>query len=318
MGRRSRWWIVLWLALTLAIAFAVPRLPWRSMFTELTRAHPGLIALAVIANFLILPLWALEWRLLAPRDRPVPYRTMFDVVSITASVLNSIPFLAGEISAIGLLIGRAGLSRGAAFSVLALDQVLVAFAKLAVLVAAALLAPLPAWLRDGVLTLGVILSSALLALLPLAHRWHQLQGWLLRSPSRLRIALADLAAWGTHFGALRSSRTVAAVAALALLKKAAELAAVLAVQMAFGVPPSLSVGLLVLGALAISTMLPVAPANLGVYEATVFGVYRYVGLPADTALGLALVQHAAFLLPALFTGYALLTWRQMTARLLRA
>jgi hypothetical protein len=125
------------------------------------------------------------------------------------------------------------------------------------------------------------------------------------------VGAARLVEWGAHFDVLREGRRAWRVALLALSKKAAELAGILAVQMAFGIEPSIAAALLLLGALAITTLLPVAPANLGVYEATVFATYRFLGVPAETALGLAIVQHLCFLLPSLATGYFILTLRQL-------
>ena len=50
--------------------------------------------------------------------------TMFEVVSVTGAVLNTVPFFAGEATAVGLLVARAGLSAGATGSLLAMDQLL--------------------------------------------------------------------------------------------------------------------------------------------------------------------------------------------------
>lgn len=319
-GTGLRRWLLpmLWIGVTIAIAFTFPFLPWRQAAMEARRASPGWLLAAVLANLAILPLWAQEWRVLVPGVARVTFRRMFEVVAVTAAVLNSVPFLAGEISAVALLMARAGLSRGAALSVLAMDQLLVAFAKASVLIAAALVAPIPGWLRGGVLTLVGILAAMLAGLVPLAHRWRAAQSWLLRAPSRWRIALADLVSWGGHFDALREGPRALQSAAFALMKKLAELAAVIAVQLAFGLAPSVPMALLVLAALALSTMIPIAPANLGVYEATVFGVYRYAGLTAELALGLAVIQHVCFLLPPLATGYLMLSLQQLRLRRLRA
>jgi uncharacterized membrane protein YbhN (UPF0104 family) len=243
---------------------------------------------------------------------------MFEVVAITAAILNSVPFFAGEASAVALLIGRAGLSRGAALSVLAMDQLLVGLGKLAVLAAAAVYAPLPTWLRTGVLSLAIGVVALLSILLPLAHRWDSLKSRLLAHPSGLRRALARAVAWGAHLDAVRQPSRIWRVASLALAKKTVELIAILAVQVAFGLEPSVAGGLLILAGLSVTTLLPVAPANVGVYEATVFAIYRYLGVSSETALGLAVVQHVCFLLPALATGYLTLTLRQLLPRRLRA
>ena len=59
-------------------------------------------------------------------------------------------------------------------------------------------------------------------------------------------------------------------------------------------------------------MVAVTPGNLGVYEATAFFVYQYVGLPPDTALGLALLQHVCYLLPMTGVGYLVLWYRNLS------
>ena len=311
----SRWPLALgWVGLTVVLILTVPDLPWQRAVDHTKRIHAGWLTAALVANLIILPLWAAEWRLLVPGTVRVAYRRMFEVVSVTAAVLNSVPFFAGEASGVALLIARAGLSRGAALSVLAMDQLLVGFAKLALIAATALYVPLPGWLRGGILSLlgGVVALLAILLLL--AHRWATLRDRLLDRPSKIRELGARLMAWGTHFDALREPGRARRLTALALAKKGAELLGILAVQMAFGVEPTFAGALLVLAALSITTLLPVTPANLGVYEATVFATYRFLGLPAESALGMAIVQHLCFLLPPLTTGYALLTVRQLKRR----
>jgi uncharacterized membrane protein YbhN (UPF0104 family) len=64
--------------------------------------------------------------------------------------------------------------------------------------------------------------------------------------------------------------------------------------------------ILVMGALNLTTVLPVTPGNFGVYEGTVFLVYQFCGLAPELALSLALLQHLCFLLPMVGTGYLVL------------
>ncbi len=314
--RRPMRWLApaLWLILSVAIVVAARHVSWPQVLTLLLQVKLAWVAVAVAANFAILPLWAIEWRLLAPAAARVSFKGMWDVVTISAAVLNTVPFLAGEATAVALLVDRAGLTRGAALSVLALDQLLVAFAKLTVIGTAALAAPLPEWLRGGVLSLAIAFALLLGILMLLAHRWSSLRARLQETQGRARDLGARLLAWGQHFELLRNRPRIAQVMTLALAKKAAELAAIVAIQLAFGFAPSFNWGILILAALAITTLLPVAPGNLGVYEATVYGVYRYVGVQSDAALGMALAQHLCFLLPPIVVGYASLTARQLSRR----
>lgn len=312
----SRRWLLwgLWLALTLALVLAMRNLAWPDILQRLSQVRLGWIAAAVATNFVILPLWAAEWRLLVPAAFRVTYRRMFGIVAITASVLNAVPFFAGEASAVGLLIARAGLSRSAAASVLALDQLLVALAKLLTLAAAAVLVALPGWLRGGIWSLVAGFTLLLATLVVLAHAWERLHGWFTRDAGRIRLLIGSVVAWGRHLDAVRDPRRAAFAILLAVLKKAAEIAAVMATQAAIGLDPSLSAAVLVVAALAVTTLLPVSPANLGVYEATVFACYRYLGVAADAAVGLAVVQHVCFLLPSMLTGYGIATLAQLRPR----
>ena len=308
---------VAWGALTIAVAFTIPRLPWQRAVTEMKHLQATWLVAAMLANLAILPLWALEWRMLVPAAVRVSFARMFEIVAATAAVLNSVPFLAGEASGVLLLIGRAGLSRGAALSVLAMDQLLVGFAKLSVLAMAALYAPMPDGLRAGVLGLTLGVTAMLVVLIPLANHWRRMrEGLLARAGgSGTATVVARLLAWGEHFEALRAPGLALRLVGLALAKKALELGAIVAVQIAFGLDVRLDAGLLVLAALALTTLLPVAPANLGVYEATVFSVYRFLGFNAETALGIAIVQHLCFLLPSVATGYLTITIRPMLERM---
>lgn len=313
-SRRSRWPLAaLWVLLTVALYFAARDLPWSSAVAALARVSPSMTAVAVALNLAILPLWMLEWSLLKPRAARVSRGRMFEVVTVTASIHNAVPFMAGEAAAVGLLV-NAGLQRGAALSVLAMDQLLVGLAKLVVLSTAALLAPIPEWLSAGVLSLVAGVLAFLFVLLLLAHFGPVISLQLRERHTRPRELFAKLAGLGAHLAALREPSLALRVIGLALLKKALELAAIVAIQYAVGLDPSFAPAVLVLAALAVTTSLPVAPANLGVYEATVYATYRYVGIDADTALAIALIQHLAFLLPMIATGYLTLTLRQLRAR----
>lgn len=301
------------MVLTVALYLAGRDLPWGNAFATLSGVSPALVAVAVTLNFAILPLWMLEWMLLKPRAAAVTHRRMFELVTVTASVHNAVPFLAGEAAAIGLLI-NAGVQRGAALSVLAMDQLLVGIAKLLVLLFAALTAPIPTWLKAGVLSLVAGVAVLFLVLLLLAHFGPVISAQLRETRSRGRELMARLTGLGAHLVALREPWIASRVVALAIAKKLLELGAMVVIQMALGQDASVAAAALVLAALAVTTSLPVSPANLGVYEATVYATYRYLGVDSDTALALAIVQHLAFLLPMIATGYIMLTVRSFARR----
>lgn len=298
-------WLLAWLALSVALIAAIRATPWARASEVLLRQDARWAALAVALNLAILPLWASEWVRLAPAVERPQWRRTLGVVALTSATLNTIPFFAGEATAVVLLVARAGLSRAGALALLALDQLLVGVAKLTVIAAAAVVAPLPSWLRNGVAALvaGVVIAGAAMFAAVSLHR---------SAPPAGR--LAWMQRWAARLDVLRDPRRLAAVVALAMLKKAAEAAAVLAAQRAVGIELPWWSAVLVVAALGIGTLLPLAPGNLGTYEASAFVVYRSLGVPAHEALGLSIVQHLYFLAPAVGAGYLLLTVRQFRPR----
>jgi uncharacterized membrane protein YbhN (UPF0104 family) len=257
---------------------------------------------AALACFLaILPLWAAQWRLLAPPADGASFPCMLGVVAMTSTVLNTTPLLVGEAAAVVFLVGRAGLSRGAALSVLAMDQLFVGVAKLCVLAGAAWVAALPLWMERGAKGLlgGVALLT--LGLAALAWRGDRLPPWPGGTlPARGRRLLTTLRG---ALAPLRSPTRSGGALGLALAKKLAEVLAILCMQRAFGLDVAASSALVVLAAINLATLLPVVPANAGVYEGAVVVAYSWLGVAPALALGLALVQHACFFLALALPGY---------------
>jgi hypothetical protein len=284
-----------WLALFVAIALvtiALRRMDVARAWSELSAVRPGWLGAALLCYFAILPLWAVQWHLLAPFAPGRPLARMFAVVSMTSTVLNTTPLLVGEATGVVLLVTLGGLSRAAALSVLAMDQLLVGIAKLIVLGTAALLVALPRWMPGTVapLAMGV---AALLALLSIAAWRHtQLARWAARvAAPRLGDGLASL---GEALAPLRSPARGGGSLLLALAKKSAEIAAILCIQRAFGVSLPMASAVVVLACLNLATLVPVVPGNVGVYEAAVVVAYSWFGLPAEQALGIAVVQHVCY------------------------
>jgi len=84
--------------------------------------------------------------------------------------------------------------------------------------------------------------------------------------------------------------------ALALVKKAAEVCAMLCMQRAFGLDLPVGAAILALGMLNLSTLLPIVPGTIGVYEDAIVLAYSRYGVSPEQAVGLAAVQHLCYLL----------------------
>lgn len=280
------------LALAGLVVAALQRMDLARAAAELSTARVEWILAALVCYATILPLWAWQWTLLAPRAPRPRTGAMLGVVTLTSAVLNTTPMLVGEATAVVLLVSRAGLDRPAALSVLAMDQLLVGVAKLGVLATAALAAPLPLWMVRAVVVL--IAGLALLggALVVAAWRHAHVEETLARVlPAPLATSVA---AFAFSLEPLRAARRGIPSLGLALLKKAVEVGAILCVQRAFGVHLPIGGAVLVLAVLNLATLLPVVPGNVGVFEAAVVLALTRLGVGAEQALGIAVVQHLCY------------------------
>jgi len=241
-----------------------------------------------------------------------------------------VPALLGHAAGVALLAGRGGVGTAGALSVLSQHQAVEGLTKLAMLGAAALAAPLPAWMRAALGGLAVVALSFIGVLLVAALRARTADPDAAPVPppaadaargARLR---AFVARWAAGLEALRAPRRFALAVLSALLMKVAEAGGWLAVERAFAqVPGVLPAGLppasplLALAAVSLASALSATPGNVGVYEFAASEAYRRMGASSDAALALAVAGHVCYLLPFVGAGYVLLTARELRALLAR-
>jgi uncharacterized protein (TIRG00374 family) len=306
VGRRRIQLLVGLLIVAALTVFAARSLDWRRVFDAIRSANASWLVAAVLANTGILAFWTGFWRDLLPRGEAVSYWRMFRIASIASAVMNTVPFLAGHASSVVLLVRRGGVTRHGALSVLALDQLGEGLAKVIVFTLVAAVTPIPTVMRAGVLTATVAVAVLLVVLLGLSYRHRVNPEAIPEHASVAQRVRAFAGRWAHALDTLRSPRRSASALASVLWMKAAEAIGIIAVQRSLGVEIPFAGSLLVLAAVLLGTMIPLAPGNLGTYEASVWLAYDYLGVPPTTAVALALVQHACFMLPAVGVGYVLL------------
>ena len=309
--RRVRWAAAWTLASALLVACLL-QVEWTRALAAAASASPLRVLGAVASNLAIVPLWAAQWVLFLPRRRRIPLPRMLRITAVMAMVSNSVPFLAGQLTGFHLLARRGGVGYAASLSVTTLDQVAEGMAKLTLLALLGALTPLPDPLRAALLALALAVGALLLLALAGALRHTSLRLLARRlHPRPLATAVRFVARWAQHLEGVRRPRVLVSGYGLALAMKGAEAAGILLVQTALGVQlPPWSV-LLVLAAVGLSTMVAVTPGNLGVYEASAFLAYRWLGVGAETALALAAVQHLAYLVAMGGAGWAAVTFRAL-------
>ena len=284
------------------LVFAARRIDVTRVVAELRTVRASWIVAALLCYVSILPLWALQWRLLAPQTERNTFRRMLGVIAMTSSTHNTTAFFVGEATGGLLLATHVGLGRSAALSVIAMDQLLVGIAKLGVLTTAALTLTLPNWMANGVAALAIGVLTLLIGTVFAAWQYETIAARAERFvPARVVAAVGSI---GQALAPLRSPPRFGGALALALLKMFVETLAMICIQRAFGLDLPFTSAVLVLAALNLATLVPVVPGNLGVYEGAVVLIYTRFGVPAERAVGMAVVQHACFFAALALPGYA--------------
>ena len=303
---KSRRWqgIVGWAILVALVAVAANGLEWPRVLGAAVRAEPGWLAAAVLANGTILFFATAEWLLFVPAGARVHPRTMFSIVAVTSTVSNGAPLLAGHATGIHLLATRAGLGHAGGVSLTILDQIAEGLAKWTLLILAAAIVPGFEYRAAG---MTILLGAPALAIgfAALSRRRDLLDRLAGEADGRMGAVLRFVSQTTHRLDAIRRPALFALGVALALAKKVAEALAIAAIALALGVDllPWHVVGALL--AVSLSTMVSITPANLGVYEGSLFLVLRATGVDTDLALAMALLSHVAYLLPVAGTGLAI-------------
>ncbi len=253
---------------------------------------------------------ALEWRLLIPAGHRVSINALLRIVALMVMIQNSLHHFAGHAFAIFQLGSRQRLTKSGALSILATDQLAEGFARLTVWGLLALVIDLPHWAVQGLRSVvwGVGCLYAVLLVFAWTHHKHDGQQVLVR-PSAWKRLTFHLAQWAHNLRGVRDPRITLGAIALALTKKFLRATAVYCVQCSLGVELPIYAPLLVVGALDLATMVSVTPGHLGIFEATVFFTYQYLGVEPTVAMTMALFEHLVFLLAMVLPGVAVsLRW----------
>lgn len=301
-----------WLIATFFLVLLVRSVDVGRAWTLGQEVRGAWIALAVAANLLIIPLWAQQWRVLLPSSSPLGLKRMLSLAAQFSFLGNAVP-ASGQVSAVVLLGREPGVTPAAALSALTLEQATEGIVKVGVLVFAAELLALPAWMHSALIGLALVVAVLTLVVALAAFHYRRIEAVSGRPRGSAIVArlIALVAQWARDLESLRTPSRFALALACSVGTKTAEALAIVAVQHAFGLALPFSTTLLVLAAAILGTIAPLAPANLGVYEGAVVAAYRHAGLPPETALALAVVEHLCLLFGTAAVGYIVFSMGRM-------
>ncbi len=275
---------------------------WRS----LREAELGWLGASLVVLAVAIFVRAIRWRaLFLPATRPgVGPATAATLVGL--AVNSVVPMRAGEAARV-IALGRTGSSRVETFATIVLELVLDVFFLLLLVILAAPVLPDVAWI-GGAVALAAVLAMGLAAAAVVFAVWKDRPVHALaRLAGRLPFINVDQIEHGGEalargFAGLRHARIAVAGSAWTTCSWVLTAFSFWLATLAFDLDLPLSSGVLVLGAIGLSLLLPAAPGGLGVFEAaTVLALDAY-GVSREEALSYAFALHAINLFPFLLAG----------------
>ncbi len=304
-------YIVSWLLLTALIVATIGRVDWTLAIAAIAKAKPLPLILAVLFNAMILVFATAQWLLFLPEGVSVARSKMFKIMAIMSTVANSGPAGGGAAVGVHLLARQEGVGHSVGLSVLLLDQLVEGLVKVAIVLLAIVVVPIGLEYKAVSATILIGVPTLFFVLTVIAHRRSALESISERTTGFLGWVLTKLNLVAANLEALRRPKKLSLTVVLGLLQKLVAALAITCILLAFGVVTPWWGILAVLVAVNLSTVVSVTPANLGVFEGAAFLVYTSLGISSDTAVALAIVQHAAYLIPLAGIGWIISSVRPL-------
>ena len=289
----------------------IGRVDWTLAIAAVAKAKPLPLILAVLLNAMILVFATAQWLLFLPEGVSVARSKMFKIMAIMSTVANSGPAGGGAAVGVHLLARQEGVGHSVGLSVLLLDQLVEGLVKMAIVLLAIVVVPIGLEYKAVSATILIGVPTLFFVLTVIAHRRFVLESISERTTGFLGWILTKLNLVAANLEALRRPKKLSLTVVLGLLQKLVAALAITCILLAFGVVTPWWGILAVLVAVNLSTVVSVTPANLGVFEGAAFLVYRTLGISSDTAVALAIVQHAAYLIPLAGIGWVISSVRPL-------
>lgn len=311
-GRRRFAVQVATVAITLGFSYlAIRGIDVQKAGQALRRSEYWWLAPALVAFGLGNLARALRWRsLFAPGRRPAPGPTT-NAMMIGYFYNNILPSRAGEAARVLVLKQRSDSPAVEITGTVVLERVFDVLAILLIFFVAGPWLPHVSWFGTAALvTAGLVISTAIAAAVlavfderPLRLLLRPLARFPIFSGERLERTIAEIA---HGLAGLRKHRVALEALSWTVLAWLMSILCAYLVMQALRLQLPFTASVLVMVAVAVSMILPAAPASVGVFEgATLIALHAY-GVNSSTALPYALVLHLVNFLPFLIVGAALL------------
>lgn len=304
--------------------FGQLRIDLHGLGKVLMNAHYEYFLIGILVLIASLFVRAERWRImLKPIHREIHYWPVYATMNIGYMINNILPLRMGEILRAYFLGKSEKISKSSVLATIVVERLIDTLAILILLGVTIFFFPFPNWIRNGLFYIGagVLLLIGFLVGLLVATEWtlKLLRVILKPFPKKLSNKIITIiSSFTSGLEILRSSRHYLAILIYTIILEILYILSVMVVLLAFDLispeyPAILSNPLLascvLLIIVTIGIGLPSAPGAVGTFHGIVaFGVSLF-GVPAESAMGLAIALHLANYIP--LTGLGLISfWMQ--------
>jgi len=167
--KKARFWIGIAISI-IALVFAFRNVDLADVWAALGSVNYWLLAAALVPLIVFLFLRAVRWRQLFYPQRGLRLSNLLSVICIGYLLSNIFPARLGDVARAYLIGDTEKVSRTAAFSTVVAERVLDALAAVAGFFIVLPFAPLPRWMVNSGLTVGVVALVAVVAFVVLVRR----------------------------------------------------------------------------------------------------------------------------------------------------
>jgi uncharacterized protein (TIRG00374 family) len=308
----------LWLGVLISAAFmylALRGLQLGEFWRALRSASFGWLIPAVLIYFIAVWGRALRWRFLLRPIKLLSMQDLFVIVVIGYMGNNVYPARIGELIRAYVLRQREGVSVSATLATIIVERILDGVVMLLFIFVALLFAPMSEWLQRVVTIGGLAFFGAFAIFVALARserRAKRVYDWLIDHllPTKVREPIRDFAdrfMQGLH--ALRSGRDFLMVLLISPGIWLVETAVYWLVMQGFDFQVPFYALMLMSGVANLASILPLAPGNVGTFDAPSIEVLKGFSITKALATGYTLVLHVTLWLPITLLG-AIFMWRE--------
>jgi uncharacterized protein (TIRG00374 family) len=287
---------------------AVRDVEWSAVAATLSRAHAGLLVVALGSVLLNTLGKALRWRLLFyPRHLELAAKDSFFVLLVGQLANNLLPARSGDLVRALLLGTDRNTSKALALATVVVEKAMDGVMLLSLIAVLSLRMPMPQWLRRSSLAASSILAVLLALAMLLANQrerimaalqsWSQRHRWL--TPLRLLRRLVEASG---ELGALRNMQVQAQLWGASILVWGLGALTNTLVLSALDLEVDPLASSLLLVVLMAGAILPTSPLQLGVFHYLCVLTLSLFGVGQNAALSYGLLLHVVVYLPIVVGG----------------